>query len=233
MSPPRIAYSRPRASRPWLIQLLVVAFLLLLCSRWIASFVIEYQWWSELGQLETWFNQWLYGFAPVAVATAIAFAVLLLAHRYALHFAETRLRDHRIYGWLMTLVLLFVAFLIASATLDTWTVVRFAGSRAVGEPAGAFHDAVFGKPLSFYLFDLPFLEDLRSFLLALAIGSIAVYWLAARAWQLRYRLPEMRNMERIDLSMLRLSGGLESRFPPWRAGRDAFGICSKVLSRPL
>ncbi len=105
MSPPRISYSRPRSSRPWLIQVLVFAFLLLLCSRWIASFVIEYQWWNELGQLETWFSLWLYGVAPVAVATAIAFAVLLAAHAYALRFAETRLRDHRIYGWLMTLVL--------------------------------------------------------------------------------------------------------------------------------
>ncbi len=91
-------------------------------------------------------------------------------------------------------------------------MVRFAGSRSVGEPAGAFHDAVFGKPLSFYLFDLPFFEDLRSFLLTLAIGCIGVYWFIARAWQLRYRLPELQNMGRIDLSMLRLSGGLESRF---------------------
>lgn len=181
-------------------------------GRWIASFVIEYQWWNELGQLQTWFNVYLYGVLPVALATLISSVVLLLAHRYALHFAETRVRDHRIYAWLITAFLIFLAFLIASATLDSWTVVRFAGSRSLGEAPGTFHDAVFGKPLSFYLFDLPFYEGLRRFLLALMIGAIVVYWLAARAWQLRYRVPELRNMERIDLSVLRLSGGLESRF---------------------
>ncbi len=181
-------------------------------GRWLASFVIEYQWWNELGQLQTWFNVYLYGVLPVALATVISSAVLLLAHRYGLHFAETRLRDHRVYAWLITAFLIFLAFLIASATLDSWTVVRFAGSRSLAEAPGTFHDAVFGKPLSFYLFDLPFYEGLRRFLLALMIGAIVVYWLAARAWQLRYRVPELRNMERIDLSVLRLSGGLESRF---------------------
>ncbi len=181
-------------------------------GRWIASFVIEYQWWNELGQLQTWFNVYLYGVLPIALATLISSVVLLLAHRYALHFAETRVRDHRIYAWLITAFLIFLAFLIASATLDSWTVVRFAGSRSLAEAPGTFHDAVFGKPLSFYLFDLPFYEGLRRFLLALMIGAILVYWLAARAWQLRYRVPELRNMERIDLSVLRLSGGLESRF---------------------
>ena len=195
-----------------MIQLLVVAFLLLLSARWIASFVIEYQWWSELGQLETWLNQWIYGVAPVALATVLAFLVLQLAHRAALHFAETRLRDHRVYGGLMTLFLLFLAFLIASATLDTWTVVRFAGSRSLASSASSFHDAVFGKPLSFYLFDLPFYQDLRRYLLALMIVAIAVYWLSARAWQLRYRMPDFRNMERIDVGMFRLPGGLESGF---------------------
>jgi uncharacterized membrane protein (UPF0182 family) len=210
--PPRIVSSRARRSPPRILQLLIAAFLLLIMGRWLASFVIEYQWWQELGQLETWFSVYLYGVAPVAVATLISAVVLLLAHRYALHFAETKLRDHRLYGWIMTAVLLLLAFLIASATLDSWTVVRYAGSRALAEIPGSFHDAVFGKPLSFYLFDLPFYQDLRSFVLGLIIAAIVVYWLSARAWQLRYRLPDLRNMERLDLSVLRLSGGLESGF---------------------
>ena len=87
MFPPRILPSRARRSPPRILQLIIVAFLLLIIGRWLASFVIEYQWWQELGQLETWFNVYLYGVAPVAVATLISAAVLLLAHRYALHFA--------------------------------------------------------------------------------------------------------------------------------------------------
>ncbi len=181
-------------------------------ARWLCSFVIEYQWWQELGQLQTWFDLYLYAFAPVAGATLIAAAVLWIAHSRGVRFAETRLRDHRTYTLLTSAVLLFVSFLISSATLDTWTVVRYAGSRTLGDVPGAFHDAIFGKPLSFYLFDLPFYDDLRRYLLALVIVSILVYWISARGWQLRYQLPDMRDMQQIDLRFLRLTGGLESRF---------------------
>ncbi|MDQ6679206.1 MAG: UPF0182 family protein [Acidobacteriota bacterium] len=212
MFPPRIPQGRTGKSRGRLLQFVITAFLLLLAARWLASFAIEYQWWSELGQLQTWFDLYLYGFAPVAAATLIAAAALWTAHSLGLRFAETRLREHRTYRLITGVALLVLAFLIASATLDTWTVVRYAGSRGLGAITGAFHDAVFGKPLSFYLFDLPFYQDLRRYLLALAIASIAVYWLSARAWQLRYRMPAMRDMQQFDIGMLRLTGGMESRF---------------------
>ena len=39
--------------------------------------------------------------------------------------------------------------------------MRFAGSRGLPAAATAWHDAVFDKPLSFYLFDLPFYGMLR------------------------------------------------------------------------
>ncbi|MCU1257619.1 MAG: hypothetical protein JWO80_504 [Bryobacterales bacterium] len=186
--------------------------MLLIGARWAASLAIEYEWWKELGQLETWFDLYLYAFAPLAGATLVAFLTLWAAHSMALRFAETRLREHRTYSFLTSIGLLFIGFLISSATLDNWTVVRYAGSRTLGDAPGAFHDAVFGRPLSFYLFDLPFYDDLRRYLLALMIVSIAVYWIAARAWQLRYRFPELRDMQQIDLRFLRLTGALESRF---------------------
>lgn len=212
MFPPRISQGRGGKPRGRILLFAITAFLLLIVARWLASFAIEYQWWSELGQLRTWFDLYLYGFAPVAAATLIAAAALWAAHCLGLRFAETRLRDHPTYRLLTGFALLVLAFLIASATLDTWTVVRYAGSRGLGATAGTFHDAVFGKPLSFYLFDLPFLQDLRRYLLALAILSIAVYWLSARAWQLRYRMPALRDMQQLDFGMLRLTGGMESRF---------------------
>jgi uncharacterized membrane protein (UPF0182 family) len=42
--------------------------------------------------------------------------------------------------------------------------------------------------------------------------AILVYWIAARIWQLRYRLPELREMREIDPTIFRLEGGLESKF---------------------
>lgn len=212
MDQPRIAYPISRRSRSWIVTLAALALALLVGSRWIASLVIEYQWWSELGQLQTWVNLYLYAFSPVAVATLLAFGVLWVAHSLALQFAGARLRDYRLYAILSSAALLFLAFLVASATLETWTVVRFMGGRTLGDIPSAFHDAVFGKPLSFYLFDLPFYSDLRRYLFALAVIAILLYWVAARVWQLRYRLPEIRESGQFDISMLRLPGGLESRF---------------------
>jgi uncharacterized protein len=209
---PRLVYPPSRSPRRGVATLVALALALLIGSRWIASFVIEYQWWNELGQLQTWFSLYLYAFAPIAAATLLAFAVFAVAHSLALQFAGTRLRDYRFYAILSTAVLLFLAFLVASSTLETWTVVRYIGGRAVPDAAGGFHDAVFGKPLSFYLFDLPFYSDLRRYLLAVAVFTIVIYWLGARIWQLRYRIPEIQASGHIDLGMLRLPGGLESRF---------------------
>jgi uncharacterized membrane protein (UPF0182 family) len=210
--PPRLPHSQPSRARGRFISLIAFAFVLLIGTRWASSFAVEYQWWNELGQLQTWFDLYLYAFSPLAAATLIAAAALWTAHSMALRFAETRLRDHRIYLFLTSAGLLFMAFLISSATLETWTVVRYAGSRALVDAPGAFHDAIFGKPLSFYLFDLPFYDDLRRYLLALVIVSIAIYWIAARVWQLRYRLPDLRDIQQIDIRFLRLTGALESRF---------------------
>src|SRR5690242_6540395 len=119
----------PRHQRVGCIVLVSILLLLLFGARSIASYVIEVEWWKELGQLRTWFSMLYYGVAPVALATVIAFAVLWLTHARALKFAETSLRDHKLYARLSALGLLLLSYLIAGAAIDTWTVVRYAGSR--------------------------------------------------------------------------------------------------------
>ena len=152
-----------------------------------------------------------YGILPIVAATLLAAAVLWTAHARALKFAGAAARP-RIYFWATTLGLLFLGYLLSAATIDTWTVVRFAGSRGLAPAADVFRDPVFAQPLPFYLFDLPFYSILRSYVLALAILAILVYWITARAWQLRYRMAEFRDMQQIDPTLFRLEGGLESRF---------------------
>ena len=120
--------------------------------------------------------------------------------------------EHRLYARISALGLLILGYLIAASSIDTWTVVRFAGSRGLPAAATAWHDAVFQKPLSFYLFDLPFYLMLRGYVLAIVIFCILVYWIAARGWQLRYQFPAMRESGQIDPTFFRLEGGLESRF---------------------
>jgi len=204
---------RTRSRRPALRITIVVAVLLLLVgARTFASILIDYQWWKELGQVETWLSMYLYSVGPIAAATLVAFVALWWTHARALKFAGTGLGEHAIYSRLSTIVLLLVGFVVASAALDSWTVVRYAGSRSLPADARAWHDPVFGLPLGFYLFDLPFYSDLRQFLLALTIVCILVYWIGARIWQLRHRLSELRDMREIDPGIFRLEGGLESRY---------------------
>ena len=194
------------------VTLIVFAIIILLGARSLASFAIDYQWWKELGQLDTWFAMLAYGFAPLLGATLLAFAALWLAHARALKFAGTGLSEHPLYAWISSLGLLFVGYLVAAGSIETWTVVRYIGARGIPAEANAWRDSVFHLPLKFYLFDLPFYSDLRGYLLALVIICVLVYWIAARGWQLRYRLPELREMREIDPSIFRLEGGLESRF---------------------
>ena len=178
----------------------------------MASYAIEVEWWKELGQLETWIGMLTYSVAPLAGATLLAFAVLWITHARALKFAGSSLRDHSLYAKAAALGLLVLSYFIAAASIDNWTVVRFAGSRGLQAAAAGATDAVFQKPLSFYLFDLPFYELVRGYAMALVIVAILLYWVAARAWQLRYRIEELRGVHELDASFLRLEGGLESLF---------------------
>jgi uncharacterized membrane protein (UPF0182 family) len=200
---------RSRTSLIWIGALVLVA---LLALRWLSSLAIEYAWWQELGQVETWVALFTYAYVPVTTATLLAFAVLRFTHWRALRFAGVERKSHRNYLRLSSLGLLGLAWLLATATLENWTIVRFFGSRGLAEAPGAFHDPVFHEPLRFYLFDLPFYSDLRNYLLTLTIACAMLFWIVARIWQLRYRFNELREVREIDLSLLRLPGGLESRF---------------------
>ncbi len=209
----QIEYGRKSPGAPRLrIVLIAAVILLLIAARSLASYAIEIEWWKELGQLDTWFSMLTYSIAPLTGATLLAFVVLWVTHARALKFAGSSLRDHGLYAKASALGLFALSYLIAASSIDNWTVVRFAGSRGLQAAAAGATDAVFQKPLSFFLFDLPFYDLLRSYALALVIIAILVYWIAARAWQLRYRVAELRGVHEFDVSLLRLEGGLESRF---------------------
>ncbi len=191
----------------------VILFLILLAAvRTIASYIIDYEWWKEVGQLRTYLSLLAYAVVPVAIAGLIAFVAFWTSHARALKFAGTGLGRHRWYRRISTLAILVLAVLIGIATTDTWAVVRYFGGRGVGGQAAAWHDAVFNKPLAFYLFELPFYSVLLRFVFTVVVVSAILYWLSARLWQLRNSMPDFRrepfNM-RFDF---RLPGALESRF---------------------
>src|SRR6266508_718220 len=88
------------------IALIGALLVLLIGARSIAGYVIEIEWWKELGQFRTWLSMLYYSIAPVSAATLAAFAVLWVSHARALKFAGTGLGEHPAYARISTLVLL-------------------------------------------------------------------------------------------------------------------------------
>lgn len=202
--------ARPGERRNWGPLIIAVLFGFIVSARGIAGFLLEWAWWTELEQLDTYVSMLAYGTLPVVGAALLAFAILWMVHARALKYAGTGLRRHRAYGLISTLVLLVLATLLASATIDSWTVVRYFGSQQI-EQAGEWMDPVYQQPLSFYLFSLPFLLGLRNYLFALLVLSGLIFWFTARVWQVLENAP--RGGEAIVLDELfRFSGALESRF---------------------
>src|SRR5580698_11038124 len=94
------------------IMLAIVVVALLFAARTIASYVIDVEWWKELGQLDTWLSMLTYSFAPLAAATVLAFATLWIAHARALKFAATSLGEHTLYARLSALGCLLLGYVI-------------------------------------------------------------------------------------------------------------------------
>lgn len=202
-----------RPSRRFGLMFIVGALLaLLIGSRWIAQLIIEYEWWKELGQIQTWENIILYSVAPVALAALLAFVVLWLVHARALKFAGTRLGEHPAYARLSSIALILLSLFIARGSLDSWTTVSFYGAQRAGAVAAPWRDPIFGQALSFYLFELPFYSQLLGLLLAIAIVSALLFYFTARAWQLTRHTHRWHEDAPVALQPgdLMLSGGFES-----------------------
>ena len=171
--------------RNLIVLALVLAFILLALTSTIANFIIEYNWWKEVGQVETWISMLWYSIAPAAVGAVVAFIALWVAHARGLHFAGVRRRDFRLYSRLVPVGLAVVAILFASASIDYWTVMRFFGSRGLHAARRRLDRTKFFRDaLPFYLFDLPFYSELLGFVFVLAILCALVFWATARGWQL-------------------------------------------------
>ena len=201
----------PRSSYAGCVTIIVAVVLLLIGGRTLASWTLDYQWWRELGQVETWLSMMTYSVAPAAGLAVIAFAVFWTAHAWGVRAAHSNLREYPAYSKLITAAMLLAGILFAAIATDSWTVVRFFGG--AGSTASEWRDPQFGKPLSFYLFELPFYSMLLRALLGLCFVGGLIYYLTARAWGVRASLPRGGGGEfRFELPSFSSLSGLESRF---------------------
>ena len=200
---------RHETARSWKPFVFGGLLLLLLGSRIIAGFTIDYQWWKEVGQVDTWLSMLGYGVAPQAAAVLIAYVILFFAHARALHFARIRFRDYSFYSKIASGLLFVPALIIGTASIDSWTVVRYFGGRNLTGTTG-WLDPVFGKPLTFYMFELPFYDDLIGFVLGVSFVAAVIFLIASQAWML---IQERGSIEgTIDLNDLRIGEALHTIF---------------------
>jgi len=181
--------------------LLIFVVLLAIFARSIAGFLIEYEWWKEVGHANVWWSQLLYGTLPVPVTAAALFGLFWMVHARALKSGGARLRELPGYGTASTLVIAAVSFAAASALVQTRTILQFVGSRQ--QVSGEWTDPVFGRPLHFYFFELPFIQMLVGLALAAIIGVSVAYLVASRLAMVRRQFQQAREGP-IDLAQLNL-----------------------------
>lgn len=191
----------------------------------VSGFVIDYQWWREIGQLDTWIEMLAYGFAPRAAAAVVMFVLLWVAHARALKRAGTGLGQQPLYARASTLVIALVALSLGSGSIDAWTLVRYFGGHAAA--ADAWRDPVFQQPLEFYFFQLPFYRSLLRFVLIATILTSVLYLVAWRLWQLRLTVPHWQEEGfALDLSDINWRSLMESRMV---RGLLALALCALAL----
>src|SRR5260221_7931524 len=166
--------------RPSQIAKLIVLSFLFVIIAWVATtaanFVIEYNWWKEVGQVDTWIGMLWYSIAPAAAGAVVAFVALWVAHASGLRFAGIRQQDFRLYSRLIPFALAFVAIMFASNAIDYWTVMRFFGSRGLTFAADAWKAQVVSRGLPVYLFVLPFYSQVLGFVFVLPILCALISW---------------------------------------------------------
>lgn len=187
-------YLGKRKKRGNLLFIVLLLFALLLCSRYIAETIIAYSWWQELHQLNTWFNQLLYGTGPFVMTALLFFLAFLWAFEAAFRHQRKGpplfgFLDRKLAGRIAILVFALLALLVANGTVDSWTIVRYFGGLRLPASATEYVDPIFGRPLHFYFFTLPFYNLLLQIVLVGAVFTLLIYWLTLNAPKLTQQLP--------------------------------------------
>lgn len=191
-------------------------FLLLIGSRFLASTLIDYKWWSEMGQTDTWFDLYLYGTGPLILAFLLFAAAFWTAFKLGIRDTGNRplfgFLSKTLLSRIVLLAILVLAFLLANITVNSWAVVRYFGGLRIPASAGGFVDPIFHHSLPFYFFSLPFYQTLLRVVLVGAVFSLIIYGLASNAENLSNRLPTVGSPSTFDFESISLGEFFRSQF---------------------
>ncbi len=176
---------------------LLLALIVLGSGGTIARWVIDWAWWQEMGQGETWQQILLYAWMPSVVAGLVALPVFWTLYARGRRGVLTAPK---------ALLALVGSLILGMVLIDNWTVVQFYGSSGV--VADGWRDPVFGRPIGFYFFQLPFYEMVLRYLQGLLVVGFIVYWVGSRFELLREGFSRMQAEEGVDLRVLNLGDAL-------------------------
>ncbi len=136
-----------------------------------AEFLLDVQWWKELGQLPTYWQFLRIRWLPQTAAALAGMLLLYFVFRAACRHVSTNLTRTRLFTVAGALVSILVGLIVSYSAIDPWTIALFIGAR---EP-GAYRDPLFGRSLTFYLFRLPFYEMIFGWVAALAVATLVIF----------------------------------------------------------
>ncbi len=199
-----------------MLFVVVAVLIILFCSRYIASTLIDYSWWSELHQVDTWISLLIYGTGPVLLTVVIFFFAFWIAFKLGIrHQADTPvfgLLRRPLVSRIALIAFAVLAIIAANATVDSWTVVKYFGGLRLPATAAEFVDPIFGKPLHFYFFGLPFYTLVLRVLLVGAVLALLIYWLASNAENLSTQLRQFQPATGFEFERMSLGRAFNSRF---------------------
>lgn len=214
---PRAGRYIGRRQRRGGVLLVVIAIIaILFCSRYIAGTLIDYSWWSEVHQVDTWLSLLLYGTGPLLLTIIIFFIAFWVAFRLGIrHQSDTPLFgfvSRSLLSKLAALVCAVLAIIAANATVASWTVVKYFGGLRLGATPGEFVDPIFGKPLDFYFFGLPFYTLVLHVVLVGAVLALLIYWIASNAEALLTQLRTFQPATGFEFERGSFRRAFDSRF---------------------
>ena len=108
---------RAYSSRSGLILFAAALILLLIFGGSLCSLLIDYKWWGEMGQVNTWQRMWLYRYVPDVAQWLVLFLVLWVAHAMGVSHAGATGRGSGRYKLLVSVAILVVSLILAAASM--------------------------------------------------------------------------------------------------------------------
>ncbi len=176
--------SRAARLRFWMI--IIIVGIIYLVSRFGVGLYTDYLWFQHLN-LESIFLTRFWARLGVGLAVGIPFAILFwvntfiarwLSIRTVLFFSEETLVAQKFVTWVIWIVGLFLAWLIATAASTNWLLFL----RYLNQYPFNLVDPIFNKDIGFYIFSLPLYNFVQTWLVIALflslIGAVAIYVLA-------------------------------------------------------